>query len=64
MNGNNITSDLVHNASYSSFTTVPSTEEDPRISAAYHVMYKIGTYVNKHVSHQWIFICPDTTAKL
>ena len=64
MNGNNITSGLVHNAPYSSFTTVPSTEEDPRILAAYHVMYKIGTYANKHVSDQCIFIHLDTTAKL
>ena len=47
MDGNNITSNLIYNASFSSFTTVSSTEEDPRILATYHVMYKIGLYGNK-----------------
>ena len=47
MDGNNITSNLIHNASYSNFTTVPSTGEDPRILATSHIMYKIGLCGNK-----------------
>ena len=42
MDATNITSILIHNASYPSLTTVSSTEEDPRILAASHLMYKIG----------------------
>ena len=46
MDGNNITSNFVQNVSYSSFTMVPSTEEDPRILATSYLMYKIGMYEN------------------
>ena len=48
MEGNNITSNLIYNASYSSFTPISSsTEEDPRILATSLLMYKIGLYGNK-----------------
>ena len=47
MDGNNITSNLIHNASYSSFTTVSSIEKDPRILATSLLMYKIGMCGNK-----------------
>ena len=44
MEGNNITSNLLHDISYSSLTTVLSTEQDSRILATSHVMYKIGRF--------------------
>ena len=49
MDGTNITTNLIHNASYPSLTTVSSTEEDPRILATSYLMYKIGMCGNKKI---------------